>query len=104
MSKREAKDTSYAGLDYRRSVEEEELGFGDINGHTRGYKEKVQDVFEGSGFLSRWKAKEHIIINKLLVGGGGRSVKGDTTQLPREDSMLNESAEAFSHENKNEGG
>ena len=104
MSKIEAKDTSYAGLDYRRSVEEEELGFGDINDNTRGYREKVQNVFEGSGFLNKWKAKEHIIINKLLVGCGVGSVKGDTTHFPREDSMMNKFAETFRHENENEGG
>ena len=35
MSKSETKDASYAGLDHRRGVKEEKLGFGDIDSHTR---------------------------------------------------------------------
>lgn len=59
-------------------MEEKELGFGGIDGSSRGFWKKIEQEFKGIGFLYWRMANEHIIIDKLLVSNGRLAMQRDT--------------------------
>ena len=54
--------------------------------------------------MNRGIAKQHRVINKLLMGSSWQVVDGDTLKLVRVEGILNVTSQALSHQNKEEGG
>ena len=51
MGGSKVQDSGNAVLNKRRGVKEEELGFREVDSHTRGFREEIKDMLERSCFL-----------------------------------------------------
>lgn len=93
-------DPSYIILRRTRSIEEEELGFGSIDGGAWGFRKKIKKFKEDRGLMNRRMAKENCVINKLLVREGKKSMERNALLRVRGDGKLKETTETFSHKHK----
>lgn len=93
----EAQNESYCRLHHRGGVKEKDLRFGIVNAGARSFREVVEKRFEEGGFLYRRVTKQHVIINKLLMGYGWGAVDGETFQLVRDEGMFDVSTQTFCH-------
>lgn len=64
----------YVTLGDKRRDEKEDLRFFRVNSGSRGFREIVKKSSEGARFLHRGVTHDHVFIQKLLMGNGGKIV------------------------------
>ena len=88
MRNGEPKDPGNVVLSDGWGIEKENLRLGSIDKGARSIRESIKDGFIGEILLDWRVAEKHVVVNKLLMGGGRRAMNWDAPELLGLDSLL----------------